>query len=120
MLIFIIFLVTFINKITSVHDCNIQNYTDMIDHVLGKRIKHIVGVMMCCELYLYVILFFIFAGQVLYYSGFLDMILPFLNILDIGVSTGNATIIMVVIILPTMYLKYVQLNIIFIYIWYQI
>lgn len=80
------------------HFSHVGDYTEMVEVILGKQAKVIVGIMMCFELYLYVILFFIFAGQILSDSGYLEFV-------NINVSQSVCTTIMVLAILPTTFLK---------------
>ena len=79
---------------------DVGDYTDMVDKILGKHARFAVGIIMCSELYLYVILFFIYAGEIVYSSGYLEL-------LGINLSQNGCTTFMVILILPTTFLRFV-------------
>lgn len=89
---------TLLDEICS-HFGHVGDYTEMVEAILGKKAKLIVGIVMCIELYLYVVLFFIFAGQILFDSGYLELA-------NISISQSSCTVIMVISIFPTTFLEF--------------
>lgn len=80
-----------------------RSYPDMIQIILGKKVENSVAIIMCFELYLYVVLFFIFGGETIS-SLADDEVINVFDLFSFKLSTQNGIILTTIVTLPTVYL----------------